>query len=165
MLMMEKEVQSTPVIRTYELGPRLNWTAPNFTIRDHARQPHQLNNLVGNRGLILGFIGDLWQQASMQRIIWLQRHSHSFIRLGYTMALLVCDDPDTLYGFHVSSRVPPPFPMLSDMNGDIHATFNMSHYPGLVLLDQQRTVRHKWLVPDDRVWPKIQDIMGTLETF
>ena len=158
---------NTPATRrpaTVELGPRLNCIAPQFTARDHAGQPHHLAQLMGERGLILGFIGDIWQQASVQRIFWLERHAHSFIKAGFQVALLIRDEPHMLYGFYVSSPTPPEFPLLADIEGDIHQQFNMTPHPGMVLLDQSAVIRHKWLVPDDRVWPKITDMVDVLET-
>jgi peroxiredoxin len=149
---------------TMELGPRLNAAAPYFIARDHCEQPHDINQLIGERGLILGFIGDIWQQASVQRIFWLERHAHSFIKAGFQVALLIRDEPHMLYGFYVSSQTPPEFPLLADVGGEIHYLFNMTAHPGMVLLDSTAVIRHKWLVPDDRVWPKISEMLDILET-
>ncbi len=149
---------------TMELGPQLNTSAPNVTPRDHTGQPIPLANLVGPKGLLLGFIGDIWQQVSVQRIFWLERHAHTFVHTGVNVALLICDEPHTLYGFYVSSLTPPDFPLLADENRDIHRQFSMTLHPGILLLDHNRVIRHKWLVPDDRVWPKIHEIQDTIST-
>jgi peroxiredoxin len=151
------------MMQTFELGPQLNLEAPNFTIPNHAQEPQRMSDLIGRNGLILGFIGDIWQSASIRRIIWLQRHAHTFIRTGHNVALLISDQPHMLYGFYVSSPTPPEFPLLADVDGSIHRLFNMTRYPGMVLVDKTRVVRHKWLMPDERVWPKIQEISEVLE--
>lgn len=151
------------MLQTFELGPSLDLTAPDFTVLDHAQRPRHMSEMIGRNGLLLGFIGDIWQSANIRRIIWLQRHAHSFIRTGHSVALLIRDQPHMLYGFYVSSPTPPEFPLLSDVDGDIHNLFNMTRYPGMVLIDTQHIVRHKWLMPDERVWPKIQEITQVLE--
>ncbi len=150
--------------QTFELGPRLDVVGPDFSLYDHAECLQSLDGLMGQRGLVLGFIGDIWQSASIRRIIWLERHAHSIIRTGYNVALLICDHPQTLYGFYVSSPTPPVFPLLSDVDRKVHQLYNMGMYPGMVLLDHQRQVRYKWLLPDERVWPKIQELQEVLES-
>jgi peroxiredoxin len=152
------------MMQTFELGPNLNMAAPSFVLRDHAGCPRHLDELMGSRGLILGFIGDIWQSASIRRIIWLQRHAHTLLRTGYNVALLICDQPNMVYGFYVSSPTPPEFPLLADVDRKVHCLYNMEAYPGMVLLDHNRVIRHKWLMPDERVWPKIQELMEVLET-
>ncbi|MBZ0282708.1 MAG: peroxiredoxin family protein [Anaerolineae bacterium] len=154
-----------PKFQTLELGPGLNRVAPNFTTLDHARQCWSLESLMGERGLMLGFIGDIWQSVSVRRILWLERHAHTLMRGGVNLGLLICDQPHMLYGFYVSSPTPPPFPLLADEKRDIHKMFNMMQYPGMVMIDRQHIVRHKWLVPDDRVWPRIQDLLDVTENF
>ena len=149
---------------TREIGPRLNAIAPEFVARDHSGQPHHLRDLIGHEGLILGFIEDTWHEASVQRILWLERHAHTFINEGFNVALLICDKPHTLYGFYISSRMPPQFPLLADVNGEIHREFNMSSQAGLLLLNHSGLIQHKWLVPDDCVWPKIHEVMDKLAT-
>jgi peroxiredoxin len=151
------------MMQTTELGPILDLQAPNFTVLDHAQYEQQMSSLIGRNGLILGFIGDIWQSASIRRIIWLQRHATNFIRTGHNVALLIRDQPHMLFGFYVSSPTPPQFPLLADIDGSIHRLFNMTRYPGMVLIDRQHVVRHKWLMPDERVWPKIQEISEVLE--
>jgi peroxiredoxin len=143
---------------TYELGPILYTPAPAFKVRDHGDKPQSIETLMGERGLLLGFIGDIWLSTNIRRIIWLQRHAHAFIKGGINVALLVCDQPHTLYGFYVSSPTPPEFPLLADVDAAVHRTYNLVQYPGMVLLDRKTIIRHKWLMPDERVWPKIQEM-------
>jgi peroxiredoxin len=150
-------------LQTMELGPHLTTTAPDFQAPDHTRQTHSLSDLMGKRGLLLCFVGDIWQPASMRRIIWLQRHAQTFIQRGVNVALLIRDDVYTVYGFYVSSPSLPTFPLLADKDGKVHGLFNMAHNPGLVLLDHTRVIREKWLMPDERVWPKIVDLLQMME--
>jgi peroxiredoxin len=144
---------------TLELGPLLNIAAPDFSVRDYTHQKVSLDDVMGERGLLLGFIGDIWMPASVRRILWLQRHAGVFMRSGVNLAMLICDQPHTLYGFRVSSPLPLEFPLLADVDHATHRLYNMDDLCGLILLDSSRTIRHKWLVPDERVWPNVNELL------
>lgn len=161
MLKMPLPPTTRPI--TAEFGPVLRQLAPDFTLRNHANQVDRMANLTGERGLLLAFIGDIWNAVNVRRILWLQRHAHQIQLTGFNLALVARDQPHTLYGFYISSAMPPEFPLLSDVDGTVHRQFNMGKYPGMVLFDHQRVIQHKWLMPDDRVWPRIQELIDTLE--
>jgi peroxiredoxin len=152
------------MLNTVELGPRLYTPAPDFTACDHAQKPWNLTRLMGEHGLLLGFVGDIWQAASIRRIIWLQRHASTFIRGGFNVALLIQDKPFMVNGFYISSLTPPEFPLLADADGQVHLLYGMTRHSGLVLVDRMGVIRHKWLMPDERVWPKIHDMLDVLHT-
>lgn len=148
---------------TAELGPLINFSVPGFSLLDHKQVSHSLDDLMGYTGVMLGFIGDIWQPASVRRILWLQRQVHKFSLLGAPIALIIRDHPHTLYGFHMSSPLPVPFPLLADPDGKIHQAYQMDRHPGLLLIDRQHILRDKWLMPDDRVWPKVQELAQSIQ--
>ncbi len=152
------------LLETLELGPRIDTIAPDFTLKDHENRPRALTSLLGKKGLLLGFIGDIWMPTSVRRIFWLQRHAPRFALAGAPVVLLVRDDPHTLYGFRMSSPLPVPFPLLADNDGEIHQRYNMAHHPGLVLLDKNPLIQAKWLMPDERVWPKMQELLNEINS-
>lgn len=152
------------MFNTLEIGPHLETSAPDFCVGDHNQTNRKLDDLMGSKGLVLGFLVDIWLSASVRRIIWLQRHASTFIRAGYNVALVVRDEPHMLYGYYISSPSPLEFPLLADVRGEVHRLYSMSHHPGLVLLDNRRVIRHKWLMPDERVWPKIQEMLDVLNS-
>jgi peroxiredoxin len=147
------------VYDAFEQGPIISTLAPDFELPDHNRKPHRLNDLIGAQGMLLGFIGDIWQPASVRRILWLQRHVSKFALLGTPVALMVRDHAHTLYGFHTSSPLPVPFPLLADVDGSVHQLYNMDKHAGLILIDRHRTIRQKWLMSPDYVWPKLTDLV------
>jgi len=149
---------------TMELGPILGSRATDFSLPDHTQAPHSLSDLMGTNGLMLGFIGDIWQAASVRRILWLQRHVAKFSQIGTPIALLVRDHAHTLYGFRMSSPLPVPFPLLADVDGKVHRAYSMDRYPGLVLIDHNGVLRHKWLMPEDNVWPKMPELVEAAQT-
>ncbi len=141
-----------------DIGPRLHRSAPDFAARDQEGLFHRLPNLMGENGLILNFIGNIWQSANVRRIVWLQRHANAFIREGVNVALVANDDTYLLYGFYASSPVQMDFPLLADVDGHIHALYNLLQSPAMLILDRSQVVQHKWIMPDDRVWPTMQEI-------
>ncbi len=151
------------MINTLELGPRLETIAPDFLLYNHENRKSALQELLGERGLIVGFTGDIWQPASVRRILWLQRHASKFARMGVNIALLICDKPYMLYGFNLSSVTPLSFPLLADVDRQIHIKFNMERFSGLVLVDKNQIIRDKWLVPDERVWPRESELVQSFQ--
>jgi peroxiredoxin len=152
------------LLETYELGPMLNTLAPDFALLDHDQRRQHLDDVIGSKGVLLGFVGDIWMPTSVRRIFWLQRHAHKFALSGAPAALLVRDKPHTLYGFRMSTPFPVQFPLLADTDGQVHRLYRMEHNPGLVLLDRSKFVREKWLMPDERVWPKMQELVDVIDS-
>jgi peroxiredoxin len=151
------------VLDTFEQGPIVNSAAVDFTLPDHNRVSHSLDDLIGQYGMMLGFIGDIWQPASVRRILWLQRHVGKFALMGTPVALMVRDHANTLYGFHTSSPLPVPFPLLADVDGSVHQLYRMNKNAGLVLIDRHRVIRYKWLMSPDYVWPKLNDLVQAVQ--
>ena len=149
--------------QTLEMGPRLQTTAPDFTLLNHQSQSVQLSQLFGSRGLLLGFTGDIWEPASVRRILWLQRHYTQLRKKGVGAALLICDQPHTLTGFSMSSAVPLEFSLLADADHVVHEQYNMTRYAGLVLIDADHIIRDKWIVPDERVWPRPVELLTAMD--
>lgn len=154
-----------PKLATREIPRLVNLAlaAPEFSVRDHAGKTQTLSNMMGTNGLVLGFLGEIWSPINIQRIIWLQKHAHSIHRAGYKLALVTRDQPHVLYGYYVSSLTPPPFPLLADESGEVHTQFEMFGRAGMIALDRAKLARHKWEVPADRIWPRINDITSILE--
>lgn len=148
---------------TEELGPRLYTTTPNFCLTDFKNTDYTLDNLMGANGVLLGFVGDIWQPTSVRRILWLQRHVGKFALMGTPVAILVRDHAQTLHGFQMSSPLPVPFPLLADQRGDVHELYTMNNHPGLLLIDNQFALREKWLMSPDRVWPKMKDLVDAIQ--
>lgn len=144
-------------------GLSLHSPAPDFVLPDHQKTPHSLRDVRGDNGLLLGFIGDVWQPTSVRRILWLKRHAMKFAALGTPVALLVCDQPHALFGFQMSSEMPVPFPVLADPDGHIHTLYHMDCQPGLALLDRGLLVQRTWMVNEDRVWPKMPELIHAIQ--
>jgi peroxiredoxin len=147
----------------FEQGPIINTYVPEFQLPDHNRVMHTRIALMGEHGMLLGFIGDIWQPASVRRILWLQRHVGKFALMGTPVAVLVRDHANTLYGFQMSSPLPVPFPLLADVEGKTHELYHMETQAGLILIDRYNRVHQKWLMLPEYVWPKLQDIVDEIQ--
>lgn len=144
---------------TAELGPILNTYAPDFALQDHERHVRNLKSIIGQRGVLLGFIADIWKPASIRRILYMQKHFHKFAAEGYNVALLIADQQHTLYSFYMSSPMTVSVPLLADPDYAAHRQYNMRH-SGLVLVDSAGLIRAKWMMPEERVWPKVRDLLN-----
>ena len=148
---------------TLQMGPQLMTTAPDFSAFNHDNRLLSLGDLMGAHGLVLGFTSDIWEPASVRRVMWFQRHFTQFSRLDIQLALLICNESHVLNGFALSSAVPLDFPLLSDSDQAVHRQYNMEGHAGLLVLDNACVIRDKWIMPEERVWPKAPELMGVLE--
>lgn len=153
----------TMVYDAFETGPAINTPAPDFKLPDHNRAPHTLASLMGNQGLLLGFMADVWQPSSVRRILWMQRHVASFAMLDVSLALVTTDQVHMLYGFHNTTPLPIPFALLADDKGDVHRAYQMMSQTGLLLIDRKQVVRQKWLMTPEMVWTRLNEIHAAIQ--
>jgi len=148
---------------TVEMGPTLHVPAPQFKIEDAEGKLTTLDDLMGQRGVLMAFVKNIWEPASIRRILYMQRHFKRFQAQGYNVALVIQDQQYSLWTFYMSSPMSVVVPMLADEKGEVHRAYNMAH-PGLVLLHADKTVKSKWLMPDKRVWPKARELLQETQT-
>ncbi len=101
---------------------------------------------MGERGLLLAFVSDVWMPGSVQLLRWLQRLSLPLLHDGIRTVLLAANSPHTLKGYHVSSPVPPLFTLLSDSDGSLRQRFMLGRGDHLLLIDTRRRILLRWLV-------------------
>ena len=115
---------------TLQMGPQLMTPAPDFCAVNHDNQLLSIDDLMGEHGLVLGFTGDIWEPASVRRVLWFQRHFEDFQRLDIQLALLIGNEPYVLNGFSLSSALPLEFPLLSDVDQRVHRLYKCRVTPG-----------------------------------
>jgi peroxiredoxin len=150
--------------QTEELGPIVDELAPDFLLQDHDLNERNLHSIMGESGVLVGFIKDIWQPASIRRILYMQKHHRKFMELGFNIVLIIADKPNTLYSFHLSTEVKMSVTLLADPEFEAHTAYHMSH-SGLVLVDKNYRVRNKWLIPDERVWLRPKELLQEICTF
>jgi peroxiredoxin len=148
---------------TVEIGPTLMSLAPHFELPDHKKQLQTVETLSGPNGLILGFTRDIWLPASVRRILWLVHNARSFSRMGYGVGLIICNPAHSLAGFQMTSAPEGDFVLLADAEKQAYRSYGMLIYSGLVLIDSHQLVREKWLIPEERVWPKPQEVFAAIQ--
>lgn len=153
-LMMAVATAKTPVLHT---------KAPDFALQDHKQLLHTRRELTGDTGLLLGFVGDVWQPANVRRILWLQRHAGQFNMLGVPVALIVREHPLAIASFCRTSPLPMPVTLLSDADANVHANYSMDGQTGLVLIDRMGILREAWVMPSGRLWPGLGDLSHAIQ--
>lgn len=117
--------------------------AVEFVASDHREHEHTLRALMGERGLLLGFVGDIWMPSSARLLRWMSRETMPLRRMEIAVAALVSNAAHTLHGFFSASPVPPRFPLLADANRHWHTSYGMSH-DGIILIDAELRIRARW---------------------
>jgi peroxiredoxin len=145
-----------------EIGPRLNTAAINFSLLNHEQREYSLTSLMGERGLLLCFIGDVWLLVNGRRIAWLQRYERAFARMGVRVAALTTNEPHTLRNFYASSPLPPIFPVLSDSGREMRDAFQIERFAAMLLIDRDGIVRSKWVCSDECVWPDAHKVVNAI---
>ena len=145
-------------------GPEVDAPAPEFSVYSHNRKQHTLRSLLGERGLLVGFTGGIWNLANIRRVLWLQRYANTLEMAGVNVALLDYDDLNTLYDFAISSPVKIAFPLLADEDGQIHDAYQLQGRTALLLVDRGRVVRNAWYVGTDHVWTTPMELVQAVQT-
>jgi peroxiredoxin len=135
--------------------------APDFTTIDHLEHAHTLHSIMGARGLLLGFVGDIWLPSSVSLLRWLGAEAAPLHRMEVATAALVGNAPHMLRGFISASPVPPRFPLLADADRMIHAVYNMGQ-PGVMLIDAEGRIRGRWL-PMKKGLPRPKRLLRLVE--
>lgn len=154
------EIKALPMFASSAVSP-LNRPMPEFNLTDSANKPFDLKAVMGAKGVLLGFLGDIWRPVSVHRILGMQRSAKKFAALGWQTALIVRDQPQTLRNFHASSPLPIPFPLLADAEGKAHNAYAVER-PCLLLIDHDGILRHRWQMPPDIVLPETDAILDAM---
>ncbi|MCU0498842.1 MAG: redoxin domain-containing protein [Anaerolineae bacterium] len=147
----------------FEHGPKINSIAADFELVDHQGKKQALVPLIGLNGLLLLFTGNIWQPSSVRRLLWLQRHVNRFALLGITAGAIIQDYQSSLRSFQMSSPIPVPFPLMADVDGLIQNAYQMHGQTGLVLIDYERVIRQKWLLPVDYMSPNMDEMLQAVQ--
>ena len=139
----------------------LNRPVPDFSLPDHNGKVFNLQAVMGTKGVLIGFLGDIWRPVSVHRIFGLQRAAKKFNVLGWQIALIIRDQPATLRHFHFSSPMPVPFPLLADTDGKSHNAYTIER-PCLLLVDHGGVLRARWQMPPDTVLPATDVILDAM---
>lgn len=119
----------------------------NFTLNNHNNRAHELNLMMGEQGILLGFTGDVWDVSCVRYVLWLQRQAFKLATYGVQSALVAPNRPYELNGFFMSIPREIQFPLLADPRREVYDSLGMDK-PGFVLLGRDREVLGRWQVKD-----------------
>jgi len=138
-----------------------NRPAPDFHLQDCEYNERDLHSIMGERGVVIGFIKNTWTPESIRRILFMQKYFRRFKAEGYNVCLVVADQPHTLHSFYLSSEVKVDVPLLADAGERAHQAFDMDR-PGLVVVGRDHSIRAKWFVRPGHVWMRPKKIVDKL---
>ena len=124
-----------------------NTLVQDFKLKNHDNVDHQLSMMMGERGILLGFTGDVWDVSCVRYVLWLQRRNFKLSAQGINCAMIVPNQSYELNGFYLSIPRDIKFPLLADPAGDVYNDFGMEQ-PGYVLLNHAGEVLQRWYIGD-----------------
>ena len=119
----------------------------NFELKNHENIPYNFNMLKGERGILLGFTGDVWDVSCVRYVLWLQRQNFKLATQGLNCALIVPNQTYELNGFFMSIPRTISFPLLADPTQLLHNKVGMEK-PGYMLLNQYGDIKGRWYIND-----------------
>lgn len=119
-----------------------------------------LNNIMGQSGMLVCFTGYIWDLRCLRYVLWLQRYSHEFREKGVSMTLVVPTHKHALSGFLMSIPQEIKFSLIADPENALLKQFEMAK-SGFALLDTQQKVVERWS-DDDALYLSIRSVLDFL---
>ena len=132
-------------------------TVPDFVLHNENNKPYRLYDLLEKGNLLLGFPGDIWELASIRRLLWSQREVRKLSLVNIQVAFVMPNEVTHLVNFHISTPLPVKFPLLADPDRRVHHLFNVT-YPTLMIIDRNYQLRRMWMLQDGSL-PRTGDIV------
>ncbi|MCA9904201.1 MAG: hypothetical protein KC547_10105 [Anaerolineae bacterium] len=142
---------------------RLPGTARALIVYDHREEAHTLDSLMGERGLLLVFIGDIWVPGNEHAIRWVNQITRPLIDEGVLSALVTSNAAHTLKGFFASSPMPLTFPLLADSDLRLRYLCAVERRNAIVLIDVHGYLRVRWSI-DGADLPGLRSILRSIQS-
>ncbi|MGJ3240757.1 MAG: redoxin domain-containing protein [Anaerolineae bacterium] len=120
---------------------------PPFELKDHEGVAYHLDMLMGERGTLLGFTGDVWEVSSVRYVLWLQRQHFKLASKGIQCALIIPNQPYELNGFYLSIPRKITFPLLADPNRDLYDAVGMDK-SGYMAINDEGVELARWYLKE-----------------
>lgn len=141
--------------KSIDVGPALNKKAPAITVLNTENKPVAINELSGDKGLIMLFFRSAdWCGFCKKHLIELNDNAKQLTQLGYGLAAISYDSTSILNTFAKEKEL--TYPLLSDQNAKTMSAYNILRndyaidddnygipYPGVVVIDNKGNVIHK----------------------
>ena len=138
-----------------DVGPELGKPAPPITVMSTLQQPVTIEQLSGDKGLIILFFRSAdWCPFCKRHLIELNDYAEKFRKLGYGLAAISYDNTAILKAFSEHKNI--SYPLLSDQDVKTMSAYNIVNsqyavgddnygipYPGVVIIDNASKVIDK----------------------
>ena len=159
---------------TIEVGPELGRSAPPITVVNTLQQSVNIEQLSGEKGLIILFFRSAdWCPFCKRHLIELNDHAEKFRKLGYGLAAISYDNTAILKEFSENKDI--SYPLLSDQNVRTMSAYNIVNskyavgddnygipYPGVVIIDKTKKVINKHFFKGYKNRVKFSDLYSEL---
>lgn len=139
-----------------EVGPVLNQKAPEIHVIDTRKSPINIEQLSGEKGLILVFFRSAdWCPFCKRHLIELNDYAQQFNDLGYGIGAISYDSPEVLAAFTQEENL--SYPLLADQQvktmqayGIVNSQYSPGDenygipYPGIVIVNKAGEVVFKY---------------------
>ena len=159
-----------------DLGPAVGTMAPDIGTRlDQTGKPHQLNDLIGQNGLVLFFFRSAaWCPFCQAQLIDINGGAAEIEKRGYRIAGLSYDSPQVLQEFTVKRNL--TYTLLSDPKSEVIDRYNLrdpQYPPGnraygvprpiIFILDPQALIKAKLFGETFKIRPPVTDVISKLD--
>ena len=159
-----------------DLGPAVGTTAPDIGTRlDQTKKPHQLNDLMGQNGLVLFFFRSAdWCPFCQAQLIDINGGAAEIEKRGYHIAGLSYDSPEILQAFTTKRNL--TYTLLSDPKSEIIDRYNLrdpQYPPGnhaygvprpiIFILDPQAVIKAKLYGETFKIRPPVTEVIAKLD--
>lgn len=138
------------------VGPKVTDMAPALSALNSNGQPTNIQQLQGDKGLVLVFFRSAdWCRFCKKHLVELNEYTDKFKALGYGIAAISYDDPETLKTF--SDERALTYPLLSDIAAKTMTDYKVLRenykpdsdhygipYPGVIVMDAKSVVTYKY---------------------
>lgn len=158
-----------------DVGPVIGKEAPQITVLDESNNMVDIKALSKNKGVILLFFRSAdWCPFCKRHLIELNVQAEKFTKLGYGLAGISYDSREILNAFTQAQNI--SYPLLSDQEVATMKAYNIVNtqykpsddnygipYPGVVVIDNQGKVIHKYFYEGYRDRVKFNELYNQLK--
>lgn len=148
---------------TEEYGLPIGATLPTFSAKDDENHIHELNDLMGENGLILAFVYGTWCATCVEALHALTRYAPQLQKEGINIAAVLIDDITDIHNFKRSSPRPIHFPLLADKEEIIHHAYKADSSKVYMVIDRAYVLRHKFIDFDGTQKPNLPTLMAAIK--
>lgn len=136
----------------------------SLPIFDHQEEICTFDSIMGLRGVLPVFVGDIWAPGHQRVIRWINRITRPLANHGVNSALVTSNATHTLKGFVASSPLPLSFPLLADSDLQLRRQCAIERKNAILLIDVHGYIRAHWFI-DGVNLPRLKLVLQAIQSF